>query len=123
MTIGHDDSSVEGTESLQGDRLPRWLVRVAVWFATGTAILFMLFFAFMAYGAWALGAHGASMSQVDRVRIGMAQKEVQTILGNPGRVDSHDDGSKVWTYSRMTWCMVRVYIGTTGEVTEVEHDH
>jgi hypothetical protein len=72
---------------------------------------------------WTMSVHGIPVSKIVQLHEGMSEDEVKTLVGEPKDIDSRDDGSKEWRYSRNTWCCVHIYFSPEGKVIRIIHDH
>src|SRR3972149_8193069 len=65
---------------------------------------------------WSMNAHGIPMSEFVQLREGMSESEVKTLIGEPKGIYSPDDGSKEWSYSRYTFCHIKLRFSPGGKV-------
>jgi outer membrane protein assembly factor BamE (lipoprotein component of BamABCDE complex) len=80
------------------------------------------FAALVGCSIWCMQAPAIPYSTMDKLRIGMNRNEVVALLGEPGSKFAESDGSQRWVYSRMTWAMYKVWVGSDGTVVRLEHD-
>ena len=90
-----------------------------------SALLYLMFVScgILLAAYWFSEGHGASLVRLDQIRPGMSRKDVLRVLGKPGTINQHDDGSQSWFYTRATFCQVKVYLNRNGIVEETDHDH
>jgi hypothetical protein len=72
---------------------------------------------------WFGEGHGASLSRLAMVHPGMTRKEVVNLLGEPRTINRASDGFESWSYTRGTFCQVKIHLDANGKVMDTDHDH
>jgi outer membrane protein assembly factor BamE (lipoprotein component of BamABCDE complex) len=67
-----------------------------------------------------MNLHAVPQWRLSRVESGMTKNDVARLVGVP---TSSSSTGRTWTYSTMTWCIVRIRFSPGGVVESVEHDH
>jgi hypothetical protein len=73
--------------------------------------------------AWVMNAHGISARHLQSLRVGMEDQEVLEMVGRPSSIGPSAGGGEIWTYERITWCMIKLEISGDGTVVTWVHDH
>lgn len=105
---------------------PWWQKKQNSWplFAVGLIILLIL--PLICVGAlvvWHGTASAISPSKTVRLHVGMTDKEVLDLLGEPESVFPRDDGGKQWVFSRMTWAAYYIEFDPDGRIIRHWHDY
>lgn len=74
------------------------------------------------FSFWVMNAPAVPLSKLARLHPGMSKADVQHLLGKPNSQVTHDDGSELWTYTRMTWAILYIQFNEQGELTSFDHD-
>jgi outer membrane protein assembly factor BamE (lipoprotein component of BamABCDE complex) len=90
---------------------------------SGYFLLVVLIVGFFGIGYWFDAGHGASLSALEHVRLGMSREAVRKVLGSPTEINQNEGGRQSWFYTRATWCTVYVYFDRNGVVERTCHDH
>lgn len=72
---------------------------------------------------WLSAGHGGSVRALARIHPGTTREQVIDLLGRPGTINRSSDLSETWTYTRFTWCQVKVHLAPEGIVEITDHDH
>ena len=72
---------------------------------------------------WHGTASAIAPSKMARLQVGMRDRDVQDLLGEPDAISDLDDGGKQWVFSRMTWAMYYIEFGPDGRIVRHWHDY
>ena len=68
--------------------------------------------------------HAVPMSSVAQVTPGKTREEAVALLGTPSDVTQYSDGRVKISYSKpFRYCVVEVFVDSSGRVTGLRHDH
>ena len=75
-----------------------------------------------AFPVISMSGHPVSIRRLSHVHSGTTADRVRSLLGNPSKIHSSDDGD-LWVYSGFTWCYITIHFAPDGTVAYIDHDH
>jgi len=103
--------------SLATSRMKR-VLKIVLW------SLPVILVASVAFAAWSWNGHGLDVRQFQKVRSGMTESDVESLLGKPAVAHSERGVTVIWIYNRhFKLCRGIVSFDFTGHVQSTFHDH
>jgi len=82
---------------------------------------------FLCFSSFFVFAHAVPADKLSRIKVGMTEAQVESIIGAPQYVRHESTGGTALGYGgflRLRWCSVEIYFGADGKIAgSVFHDH